>query len=367
MSNNMASTTSALTFCKAEEKDFHQLVNIISIVLLDGESLHADKYDMDKWRWKYFTMPHAEPRIYICKEGEQIIGYYHCPVYKGTINGVFKKFAMVQDVGMSEAARGKGVFSKLATFANNDLANSDVNVVYTFPNDKSIHTFIKYNGYSKIETLSTFILPVRFGNIIASKIKLLGIEKLIGAAMDGLYSLKTPSLKNNFIIKLEEKITDQIVEVFLDFGNRFKNTLKRDYDYLHWRFEQKPHGNHYIFTVSNAHNILAVAIISVEDLLGSKATVIIDFAVKNDNNEAFSQLINYLSKNYKKYFADPIAMFYTSTISNNETLFKKAGFIKIPEKVNPRALNLLGKNISENATVLDAKNWNITLSEWDVL
>ncbi|MEO8148181.1 MAG: GNAT family N-acetyltransferase [Bacteroidia bacterium] len=363
----MASETSALKFCKAEEKDFEQLMNVVAKVLRDGDSLHAEKYDMNKWRWKYYVMAYSEPRIYICKEGEEIIGYYHCPVYRGTVNGVAKKFAMVQDVGMSEAARGKGVFSKLATYATNDLKSSDINVLYTFPNDKSIHTFIKYNGYSKIQTLSTFILPVKFGNIIAAKIKLLGIEKLIGGVMDGVYSLKTPSLKNKFSIKLEEKITPEIVEVFLDFGKRFKITLTRDYDYLHWRFEQKPHGKHYFFTASEGEKIVAVAVISVEDLLGSKAAVIIDFAVRGDNDEAFAQLINHIRKNYKNYFDEPIGMFYTSTISNNETLFKKAGFIKIPERINPRALHLLGNNVSENENVLDAGNWNITLSEWDVL
>ena len=73
----MASETSALKFCIAEEKGFEQLVGLVAKVLRDGDSLHADKYNMNKWRWKYFIMPNAEPRIYICKEGEQIIGYYH--------------------------------------------------------------------------------------------------------------------------------------------------------------------------------------------------------------------------------------------------------------------------------------------------
>lgn len=363
----MVSETSALTYCKAEEKDFEQLVNLVAKVLRDGESLHAEKYDLNKWRWKYYTMRYAEPRIYICKEGEQIIGYYHCPVYRGTVDGTAKKFAMVQDVGMSEAARGKGVFSKLATFATNDLKNSNINLIYTFPNDKSINTFIKYNGYSKIQTLSTLVLPVKFANIIAAKIKLMGIEILIGAVLDGIYSFKTPSLKNKFNIKLEEKITPQIVEVFLDFEKRFKNTLTRDYDYLHWRFEQKPHGKHYFFSASDSEKIVAVAIISIEDLLGSKAAVVIDFAVLKNNDEAFAELINNIRKNYKKYFDEPIGMIYTSTISNNEMLFKKAGFLIVPEKLNPRPLNLLGNNVSEHANVLNAQNWNITLSEWDVL
>lgn len=362
----MSSTALELTFCRVEEKDREQLISLLSKVLLDGDSLHADKYNYAKWWWKYYAMPNAEPHIFICKEGEQILGYYHCPVYLGSLNGEPKNFAMVQDVGVSEAARGKGVFRKLADYATAQLLQSDVSFIYTFPNKKSIHTFIKYNGYQKIETFCTFVLPVSTSTILASKVSFAGLHKLVGGFFDQLYALRIPKSKQGYSFQCEEKITVQMVSVFEQFNKNFKNKLTRDFNYLTWRFEQKPYGITKFFTAVKDNKTVAVLVISVEDLIGSKAAVILDFA--SVSAEAFAQLIVHVHKNSAKYFDEKIGLFYTSVSSSNSKFFQTSGFVKIPERLNPRALHLLGKNVSANENeVMNAANWNFTLSEWDVL
>lgn len=362
----MSSTALELTFCRVEEKDREQLISLLSKVLRDGDSLHADKYDFSKWWWKYYAMPHAEAHIFLCKEGEQILGYYHCPVYKGILNGEAKKFAMVQDVGVSEAARGKGVFRKLADYATAQLLQSDVSFIYTFPNKKSIHTFIKYNGYRKIETFCTYVLPVSTATILASKMSFAGLHKLVGGFFDLLYALRIPKSKKGYSFFCEEKMNVEMVGVFEQFNRNFKNKLTRDFNYLTWRFEQKPHGKTYFFTAVKDNKTVAVLVVSVEDLLGSKAAVILDFA--SISTEAFAQLIVHLRKHSAKYFTEKIGLFYTSVSASNSKFFQTSGFVKIPERLNPRALHLLGKNVSANESeVMNAANWNFTLSEWDVL
>ena len=362
----MASTASGLTFCKAEEKDGPALVALMAKVLKDGDSLHADKYNLSKWIWKYFQMPGAEAQIYLCKENEAILGYYHCPVYRGSINGVPKKFAMVQDVGVSEVARGKGAFRKLAEYATEQLMQSGVNFIYTFPNKKSIHTFLKYNAYQKIESYSTFVLPVKSAEVIAAKIKLLGLHHLAGLVIDQLYKLKLSRANKNYKLHVEEKLQNETVSLFLQFNRNFPNKLTRDYDYLHWRFEEKPHHKPQLFTLVKEDKIVAAAFISTEDLLGSKAGILLDFACQTPAD--FKQLVVQIKAQAAIHFKHKIGLLYTSVSSSNNALFSQAGFLKIPEKLNPRALHLLGKNVSENEReVLDPKNWNLTLSEWDVL
>lgn len=362
----MESKASGLVFCKAEEKDFIPLVELMSKVLRDGDSLHADKFNLQKWKWKYFELANAAPQIYLCKENEQILGYYHCPIYCCTIAGVPKKIAMVQDVGVSEAARGKGVFKKLADYATHQLLASDIALIYTFPNGNSIHTFLKYNGYTKIETFCTFVLPIKTEEIIASKIRFLNIHKLVGVLSDLFFSFKLPRINLNYKIISEEKLSEEMVQLFHQFNTSFKNSLTRDYNYLNWRFEKKPHGKTYFFTARKESKLVAVAIISIEDLLGSKAAVVLDFAC--DTKESFSQLVASVRKNTEGFFGQKLGMFYTSVSGTNAKLFSAAGFTKIPEKLNPRALHLLGKNVNGNEReVLNPENWNFTLSDWDVL
>ncbi len=362
----MESKASDLVFCKAEEKDFEPLLALMTKVLRDGDSLHADKFNLIKWKWKYFDMPDARPLIFLCKEAGSILGYYHCPVYRGTLKEKKSSFAMVQDVGVSEAARGKGVFRKLAEFATAELMKSGVNFIYTFPNGNSIHTFLKYNGYSRMETFSTFILPIKTEKIIASKIRFLYVNKIIGALADTLYSLRMPKINANYQLVLEEKVTDEMAQLFLQFNAQFSNSLTRDYTYLHWRFEQKPHGRIYRFSLKRDDKLEAIALISLEELLGCKAAVVLDFA--STSPTSFSQLIAKIKAQAADYFETIPALFFTSVSNSNNSLFQESAFLKIPERLNPRALHLLGKNVTENELdVLDAKNWNFTLSDWDVL
>lgn len=362
----MASKVSELVFCKAEEKDHIPLLELMSKVLLAGDSLHAEKYTLAKWKWKYFQLPSNTAHIYLCKENDEILGYYHCPVYAGTMNGQKKNFAMVQDVGVSEAARGKGVFKKLADFANAELLKCGVNFIYTFPNEKSIHTFLKYNGYKKIETFSTFLLPIKSGQILASKFTFLKLHKPIGALADFVYKVKLAPKNNAYSVFKEEKLSEEMVQLFLQFNSKFKNTLTRDFAYMHWRFEKKTHGKAYFFTAKKANKLVALAVISIEELLGSKAAVVLDFACESP--QAFAQLFTNVKRNAAQYFDEKPAFFFTSVSNSNNALFKASGFLKIPEKLNPRALHLLGKNVSENEKeVLAPESWNFTLSEWDVL
>ncbi len=360
--------TSALTFCKANESDFESLVRCIAKVLIDGNSMHAHTYTMDKWLWKYFRMPHAEPRIYICKQGQEILGYYHCAVYRGVLDGELVKIAMVQDVGMSEVARGKGVFSKLAVYATNDLLHSDIQFSYTFPNEKSIHTFIKYNGYDSIDVLMSFVIPIQFDLILASKFKFFGLEKRMGQLLNRLFSLFIPKVDHRIRVTQSEVLTEQMIDVFLDFNKRFANTLIRDENYLKWRYVDKPQGKYYFFCAYEGTELNAVAIISIEDLLGVKAAVIMDFAIREAQEAAFVQMIVQIRNNDSVFFNESIGLLYSSTIRTNEFVFKKAGFIKIPQRWNPRPLNLLGRSLkSKVKTSMDPLKWNITLSDWDVL
>jgi hypothetical protein len=47
----------------------------------------------------------------------------------------------------------------------------------------------------------------------------------------------------------------------------------------------------------------------------------------------------------------------------------RLGFLRVPERLNPRPFNLLTKNTAgtEGADLTDRSRWLITLSDWDVL
>ncbi|HEX8638893.1 MAG TPA: GNAT family N-acetyltransferase, partial [Pyrinomonadaceae bacterium] len=266
--NNNPSASAILEFRRIDSSsDTGELLERIREILIEGDSHNASLFSRQKWKWQYQDLPTGDTRIYLCICDERIVGYYHVPIYEGVVGNKKKLFAMVQDVAVSAAMRGRGVFRKLAEFATDDLINSDVNVIYTFPNQKSIPTFLKYNGYRQIYTYDSYVLPVKSAAVIKAKIKLFGLENFVGWFVDKCFNLTSHRLKNGFKVENRERLDAETVTLFQSFNAEFSCHLDRTADYLQWRFFDKPGGKHFLITLKNESETLAAAAFKTDVIL----------------------------------------------------------------------------------------------------
>jgi len=365
MNNKTESALSALTFCRINDGEFNdELLNCIKEILAESDSHNAGIFNATLWKWQYEKLPSGLQKIYICLDNGRIAGYYHVPVYEGLVKGVNKKFGVVQDVAVKKYLRGRSVFRQLSEFATSDLLSSGIDLLYTFPNEKSIHTFLKYNSYSLVQVYDSFLLPVKCAHLIKAKIRLAGIENLIGAFGDLFFRIK-------LTLKADEKITssnnfnDDVLSLFDKFSSRFSIYRQRSKEYLNWRYVEKPFVNHLVLSLSNGKGILAAAVFKTDTIFNVNALVLLDFAYENEAHLA--KLIHYVKKNNKEIFKQQAAIIFTSFCCHDFLKNKKYGFIKIPQRFNPRNLKMLVKNISvEELTVNNPKKWFATLGDWDV-
>jgi hypothetical protein len=349
------------------DADIEELILQIKDILQEGNSHNLTTFDRQHWEWQYRNLPTAETRIYVCICEKKIVGYYHVPIYDGYFGNVAKRFAMVQDVAISNKMRGRGVFRKLAEFATKDLVDSAaVNLIYTFPNQKSIHTFLKYSGYKEIYTYDTFVLPVSASKIIETKFSFIGIEKLAGFFVDKFFNLRSAKLPKDYEIRVDDSFDTETLRLFADFGKPFSYRLNRSKEYLKWRFCEKPKSKHFIITLRKGSEVVAVAVVKLDEILGTKTAVLIDFAFQNELD--FSILVHSIRKDCNSLLGEQIGMIYTNFCCGNLLKTQSFGFIKVPIKLNPRPLKLLVKNVSESEdTVLNHNEWLALLSDWDVL
>ncbi len=341
-----------------------ELLSGIKQILTEGDSHNAAGFSREYWDWQYKNLPAKRSGVYTVSYENKIAGYYHAPFYEGQINGKQKLFAMVQDVAVNGGLRGKGVFRKLADYAMSQLVASGANLIYTFPNDKSIHTFLKYNGYKKVCSYDTYLLPVKSSQIIKSKISLAGIEKLIGSVSDIFFS-RSYKLASEESVDILNGFNDETASFFNRFATSFPISRTRSKEYLDWRYIKKPGPKHIVVVLRNASKISAAAVFKWDKIFGVDAAVLLDFAF--DNEQDLAKLIHYVRGNTKKIFNEQPGLIFTAFCCNRFLKNKKYGFVKIPERLNPRAVNLLVKNISEEELVItNAANWFATLDDWDV-
>jgi GNAT superfamily N-acetyltransferase len=358
----------ALRFSRIEPKQQPQLLQEIHNILTEVGAHNVEIYNQEYWDWQYKNLPTGKSFVYATWDDDKIIGYYHVPVYRCSIDGEEKLIGNIQDVAVNPNYRGMGLFRKLAEFANEDLDTTEIDLIYTFPNDKSIRTFLKYNKFSTVSAVPTYLRPIHSGAIIRSKINLFGLEKVPGLFADLFINLfsKNIQLVDASIESITE-ITDEVQSVFTEFSKPYRNHLIRDKAWLDWRYLKSVRGKHHILGVREAGKLTAVLVLKEDEMLGSPALLLMDFAHLNEKQTALLFLIDQVRQ--QKVLKDVQSnLLFTSAISPLLPALKQIGFYQIPEKVNPRILNLLARTLSEldEKPLLQEQNWLLTLGDWDV-
>jgi GNAT superfamily N-acetyltransferase len=360
--------STALRFSRIESEQQPQLLEEIHNILTEVGAHNVEIYNQTYWDWQYKQLPTGKSYVYAAWDGDKIIGYYHIPVYRCSIDGEEKLIGNIQDVAVNPNYRGMGLFRKLAEFANEDLDKSEVDLIYTFPNDKSIKTFLKYNKFSSVSSVPTYLRPMNSGGILSSKIKSLGLEKVAGWFVDGFVNLfsKNINISDASIERIEE-ITDEVESVFSEFSKPYRNHLVRDKAWLDWRYLKSVRGKHHILGVREEGKLTAVLVLKEDKMLGNPALLIMDFAHLDGKQTPLLHLIDQVRK--KEALADVKSnLLFVSAITPLLSSLKQIGFYQIPKKVNPRVLNLLARTSSnlDEKPLLQEQNWLLTLGDWDV-
>lgn len=359
---------SAYRYSLLEAGQEPQLMEAMRAILFETGGHNAERYDRAYWDWQYTQLPTGKAQVYVAWHEGQIVGYYHIPIYDCVIDGVAKRIGNIQDVAMLAEHRGQGTFRQLAEFANASAdASPDVDLIYTFPNVRSIHTFLKYNAFHRLITYPTFVMTLNAAAIAGRKVPVLG--HLAGALGGGLLSLirQKPGLKG--VVSVNDDADERIASVFQDFAGRYHCHLKRDKDWLNWRFARSPRGKHWFITSLVGQQVVAAVVVKVDPMFGSPALIVMDMAHGTGHEPELRALIAHICRGHKELIGTACHLAFYAGRSELNTGLLSLGFLEVPSRFNPRPLNLLVRDTGGVAATsfADPKAWTVTLGDWDVL
>jgi N-acetylglutamate synthase-like GNAT family acetyltransferase len=342
----LQNTSDALQFDLLKLEERSDLIIAIKKIMLEGDAHNLQNFDEQYWQWQYQNLPTSKANIYVARNAQnEILAYYHVPMYDGVMQNQKVQFGMIQDVAVSDTLRGRGVFRQLAEFANAHLNQQGLGCIYTFPNTKSIHTFIKYNGFADIATLPAYILPLNTAQIIKSKLNIPFISDAIGAAAD-LFLLLIKQNANNLSVQTHETFSNELEHVFTQYQQTFSFGLVKSNTYLNWRFVQK--SKHFIFSINDTqtNKIVAVAVFKKDLIMRMNCLVLMDFACIPSYEKSLQQLISNVAKHHLQLCKEKFALLFTSCNTAFNNHLKQIGFFKIPDSKNPRPLHLLVRPVA---------------------
>jgi ribosomal protein S18 acetylase RimI-like enzyme len=355
-----------LVFSELEPTDVPALVDAIAAIGEETGAHNQDALSFAAWRWQYQQLPTGTSFVYIVKRADEIVGYYHVATYDFLADDEKLRIGQIQSVAVSPSCRGQGVFRRLADFAHAALMDH-IDLIYTFPNQRSIHTFLKYNNYQVVKPLPMFLLPLQATTIIRSRRRLLGFEAVLGGMANAVPRAlrKRLSVKERLVVL--QDLDDDVVEVFRSFQDEHELRLLRSRPYLEWRYRDTPKGEVFFVGLEREGILAAVAVVKYDELFSNRGLLVVDFAHTGDDKDLLKLLSNIPSL-FGSALPESAAFILVSALAPVTRKFKNVGFVKVPQRFVPRQLNLLARwmRTQRGDDLYDAERWLVTLGDWDV-
>lgn len=136
---------------QAQEDDYASVQRLINLV-----QPHAPWSDAH-FQWQYLLNPSGKAKIWIAKEGNQVVASYAAVPHRIFANNTQDIAWMVQDVLTCPEFRGKGLMHRLASKCVEDTSGGNL-TNFTFPNEHSYKSFLR-NGWHKAFPIPHWVAP----------------------------------------------------------------------------------------------------------------------------------------------------------------------------------------------------------------
>ena len=289
---------------------------------------------LDFWKWRFENNPAGKYLIKLMWDGDKLVGHYAVSPVKMTIKGKEFLSTLSMTTMTDPEYGGKGIFGNLANSLNKELEMElGVKAIWGFPNNNSHYSFIKNLDWKNLGLISHISVQL-------TKIK--------------------PQLSDK--IKQFEVFTLEHEEIMAKITSNFSVYVKRDIEYLTWRYNEKPNTKYYKFEY-------------IENEI--KSFIIVKKYPSDNDNQIDNLYITELGINFSNLSLLPIfishllAFFKQSGATLNTWLsifderyiyLEKIGFYPTgkPTYIGVRANN------EEQKTLTDFRNWYYSYGDSDV-
>jgi GNAT superfamily N-acetyltransferase len=361
--------SAAVTYRRIDDGKRPELLRLMAEIAAERDSHKGDILGLPLWEWQYRHLPRHESRVYGAFEDETLVGYYHVPLYDATVGGRACVLGVPQDVAVSARMRGRGVFRELAASATEQLGRDGADAAYTFPNANSIHTFLKYDGYTCVCALPSYAIPVDAGALLGKKLQMFGLERFVGRIVDApVRAFAGWAGRRCSSMAVRGSASAKLVELFANHRRAQRAAVKRDDAFLRWRFEARPGSTYAFCSFEGEQRVEAAVVVKRDQLFGVEALLIMDMAHEEGADGALVDLVARIVRDGRDRLGWPFALVFAAGLGRAFELLPRAGFVPVPRRMNPRPLNLLVRDfhLGPAAPLADRKAWFVSLADWDV-
>ena len=317
------------------------------------------------YTWKFHSFPHpVQSYEYTCYSGSEMVGYYAAIPYRYKIGKKVTSVGMVCDVMTSSKHRGKGIFTRMGTYATGQLT-AEVPFTMGYPIRKEV-----IPGHLKVGWQIPFSMPLYMKFIRSNallKSKRLGFLAPIANVGIKLYNgLVKTKLNKKYNFKLSANINDvKGYDAFAkEWSGSIPNALIKDLPFANWRYSA-PERNYQFLSVYNGDEKM-IGFVSFRNIVkeGVPSYGILDYMVLPDYKDCHGLINKALVDCAKK---EKVEAFLTMMSKNSASEYQlyKNGYFK-----SPFVFQLIIKNLTKEFSekeLFNENNWHLMWVDSDDL
>ena len=290
--------------------------------------------------------------------------YTYLPVLLKCLNEVVLAMQSF-DTLTHEKHRGKRLFIKLATKLEEEERLNNAVLVFGFPNENSVHGFVKKLGFIYFGEVPFLIKPLRISYFLKKIFNRSATDENSNCEIDAPLTI---SLKNNCEIKSISSFEEDYNILWEKAGSKIKIGVNRDAKYMNWRYSEKPGENYLQYGLYKNGNLNGVAIFTLKNKHGGKIGYLMELLFDPEEETAGKQLLDFSSKILEQNKADLI-LAWCFPHSFNYFCHRKSGFYPFPEKLRPQKLGMITKSLNSKHAddIYNVKNWYFSYSDSDTV
>lgn len=255
------------------------------------ETLGTSVIEKQHYHWKFFNFPFTPPAYqYICENADNgMVGYYAAIPYPYQINFKQYRAGMVCDVMTHPEERGKGIFTKIGSYATNELKNEGISFTTGYPIRKEVIPGHLKVGWKIVQPMPMYLRLLGIKSFLPDHLKF--IDKIIRPIIILLqewikifrpknYEAKTLSRQEFFeLVHNSHSPLSFTYQSFLDkWLNEQKNALIKSVDFLNWR-THAPHTDYYFILLKQGQELVGFSTVTPTLLKGINSMAVLDFMV----------------------------------------------------------------------------------------
>ena len=321
------------------------------------------------WQWRYYGDPKCNTEVLVIEHKGRIIGMRPMSSFTFKVADKEIRATLFTNVITHPSFRRMGVFSSLIKEATQLSKNRGDRFIYTFPNKKSFPAYMKIKDWIHIGSIPLYIKPLRIYNFINNQLKKSYISNTMPTFRKSEIHYATFEIyKCKISISKINRFDKRIDELWRNINDKYTIILKRDSEYLNWRYIQRPDANYNILCAEFQDRIKGYVVLKTDKLFGLWTGLIVDILC--DDEETCFHLIAQSLRYFNELKIEVAGCIITDILFYPRAL-RRNGFFRFPNLFSPKEFYIVchyNSNSSDlSGEVQNFSQWFLTWGDTDTV